>query len=224
MSNVYHRLVSASPEIQELADIWPCGFLFKLSPGANIIVAGAYRGRVMELLATLYPDYGRLIGFEPQDNALAVAAKRLDSLGLKHELYNYGIGTQDGTLPMYEYGAEFAGFVNSDPALARTEVAYGQGQIFEFSSVLSKINLSRIHLLLLNMEGYEFELLPHLVNSNLFYDGKIERLCMQVHWLDQSQAVIQRFDASINHIQHTHKRVFDELPQWGFWEYSGVKD
>lgn len=216
--NMFNALAQATPEIQDLALVWPLVFLLKLPKGANIVVAGAYRGRVMELLATVYPEYGNIVGFEPQDDARAFALERLKKYK-NVTIEPYGIGTTYGTFPMGEYGAEYAGFLNLDPAASRTSAkGHGQGQIKEASHTFRELGLNKIDFMLLNMEGYEFILIPHLLDNGWFERGAIERLAVQIHW---GMGHDNEYGDMIRRLERTHKRVFDEIPSWGYWQYSG---
>lgn len=220
MSDPYDRLAAAASDVRALALEWPLVHLFRLSPGANIVVAGAYEGRAMELLATVYPEYGRLVGFEPQPGAREVALKRLARFP-RVTIEPYGIAERDGTFPLADNGSIYASFVDLDPAHSRAGSARASvGELREVEEACRSLDLDRIDLLLLNVEGYEWLLLPHMLLAGMFAVGYVERLALQVHWgmgYDHTLAdITQRLEA-------THKRVFDEIPSWGYWQWSGER-
>lgn len=220
--DVFQRMAKAPPEVRDLARIWPLGFMFQLPENANIVVAGAYRGAVMELLATIYPDYSRLIGFEPQKVHRDFAQERLTKGNPQpHRVLvnGYGIGVENAVLPMAEYGAEFSGFVATDPR--RPDLTeHGVGEIREFNEVMERLDIHKIHLLLLNMEGYEFYLVPHLLKTGWFENGAISHLAIQIHWGMPNDGVYSEMVADI---RKTHKLVYDAIPNWAWFQWSGVE-
>jgi len=220
---VYARVASAEPEIRDLARIWPLCFLFELPAQANIVVAGAYRGRVMALLALLYPDYVNLVGFEPQLAARAAAIERFNASGIRAMVQPFGLGESDGTFDMGEYGDEYAGFVNLDPQRARMvgHTEHATGELREAVRAFDDaVGPNKIDLLLLNIEGYEWILLPHLIRAGLFSSGRIRRLVLQVHW---GMGYDDRLAWIAAEIEKTHKRVYDAIPSWCLWQWSGVE-
>ncbi len=219
-------------DLRVLAAEWPLGFLFNLPPGANIVVAGAHEGKVMDLLARLYPDYWILAGFEPQVDALVRASARLQVLravgvgqtdrGIR--LFPYALGVHDGEFTMHDWGTREASFVTHRSGEARSSgaVATGRMRAFEHAMVDAGMNapgIRWIDLLLLNIEGFEFTLLDHLLKMDWFSSGVIRRLAMQVHFGMEGEEL---YAPSIERLERTHKRVFDELPQWGYWQWSGA--
>lgn len=217
MESIYSRIATADPDIHELAELWPLVTLLDLPDAANIVVAGAYEGRAMELLAVAYPNYGRLVGFDPQVDALIAAALRLRRYP-NVTLEPYGLGIEDATLAMGEHGSHFAGFIPRDAENSRTAAAAAPGDLREATLALTNAGLARIDLMLLNVEGYEFLLLPHLLRAGWFAHGAINRLALQLHW---GVGYDETFAGIAAELEITHKRVFDELPNWGYWAYSG---
>lgn len=217
--NRFAAMAKAPEDLRELAEEWPLLWLLKLPPGANVVVAGAYRGKVMALLATAYPEIGRLVGFEPQESALIAAVLRLRGAKPRVQVEPYGLGIADGTFPMADDESIFASFLDGAPRSKNPK--HGEGRLREAGAALESIfGMERIDLMLLNIEGYEWHLLPHLLRNNWFSTGRIRRLALQVHWgfgYDHTLADIA------HELEHTHKRVFDEIPSWGYWQWSGAE-
>lgn len=223
--NSFARLAAAPLDLQNLADEWPLVWLFKLPPLANIVVAGAYRGQVMDLLATVYDDFDRLIGFEPQADARAAALERLAAR--KHEggrigggpvIEPYALGIEDGEGMMIDAESIFASFLYSNSGPRTNEARVGHFEMRDTTSAFLGLELDRIDLLLLNIEGYEWLLLPYLIDDGWFSSGRIRRLALQVHWGFGLDHTLERITGEI---ERTHKRVFDEIPSWGYWQWSG---
>lgn len=215
----FARLAEAPEEVRELASIWPLAFLFNLPPGARVMVAGAWEGRVMELLARVYPEIGSLEGYEPQHEAAERALRRLARAGIAATVHPYGLGVRPEVRAMGDAGTYFASFVNLDPSAARSlDGGAGEGELRNVLTVIGNDpDRLPVHLLVLNVEGYEFELLPYLLDLGAFRSGLIERLALQVH------EGFGDFAPIAARLEESHKRVFDELPGWGFWEWSSAK-
>lgn len=210
------RLMDAPQDVKELAATWPLAFMFNLALGEEAVVAGAYKGKLMELLARLYPD-ARIIGFEPQPWAWEEAVARLQPPFLFNnvELHCYAIGTKEGLQPMGEWGTDACSFVN----VGEHARAHGEGMMHDADEALTKvIGHGPIGLMILNMEGYEFELLAWLLHTGWL--NRTFRLAVQWH-LDLNNTYGARdMNVLINRItkETDLKLVYDHRPQWTYWQ------
>jgi len=152
-------------DLIELDEVW--GLLPHLPLDADstdlIFVAGAYKGRVMDLLLTKYPKV-RVWGFDPQPWAVAEARRRL--IDREHDsgqwqIFEVALGREDGIFPMGEFHTDACSFVNTGPG-ARER---GNGLMYEWWAFLDKSEVWRPDWLIANMEGYEFVLYPHLLDT-----------------------------------------------------------
>jgi FkbM family methyltransferase len=174
------------------------------------VVAGAYEGVTMRFIAELYGCH--VLGFEPQEWAVERANKRLheDAHFTKATVFRHGIGAEDGVLPMGEVGTDAASFVN-DPA-ART---HGVGKIREWGDVMSTLAIDFVDLLLLNVEGYEYILLPHL--KKIDWMKRIKHIIIQFHDMDRSpyhDAVVQLAETHVIKWEHANWYLWT----WQMWE------
>lgn len=136
-----------------------------------VVEVGGYKGRWALQIAERY--HPRLFVFEPQPWACAVCRV---ALGDTAQVYNVALGDRDETLPMSEWETDGCSFVKSG-------ASQGMGQMREIAGMLGPTQCQiadRIDLMLMNIEGYEYTLLPHMLR----YDVWPQRLMVQFHIFD----------------------------------------
>jgi len=209
--NTVDNLRNSLEDLRELAASWPLCFLFKLPPQARVVVAGAYKGKVIQLLADMYPDHGTIYGFDPQPWAIEQARIRLS--GYKNvNLMNIGIGTKHGSFPMGEWETDACSFVN----IGENARQHGEGMLVLAESMFDELKFNEqtpLDLAVFNMEGYEFDLLPYMIEKDLMWS--VERIAVQFHHEFGNDF---DFDATLRGMSLTHKIVVDQRPQWIYWE------
>lgn len=207
--------VSLRPDLAALVDRWPVCRLFAVSPGGTIVVVGAYCGIDMELLANLFPSAGRIIGFEPQEWAAQDAIQRLRPYR-NTEIHTVGLGaTEARDVPMGEWHTDAASFLNTGPA-ART---WGKGKVTKFDRAMKGVAVERIALLTMNIEGYEFSLLPYMRETGWLQN--LDGLAVQWHPglggnhtdMDREIEILTGLDG--------FRLGFDERPTWTYHERIG---
>src|SRR3989304_10112589 len=109
-------LKEAPEDVWQLIKDWPLALQFDLPEDSVVVVAGAYRGLVMELLRHLYPTC-KLWGFEPQEWAAHDAAERLRKFDprVPWSILPYGLGVEDATLQLGEWHTDAASFIHTGP-------------------------------------------------------------------------------------------------------------
>jgi len=158
-------MAEMNDDLAELDAVW--GLLPHLPLDADstdlIFVAGAYKGRVMDLLLTKYPKV-RVWGFDPQSWAVAEALKRLHARehpAARWKIFETALGADSGNFPMGEFHTDACSFVNTGEG-ARER---GAGRMREWWDFLGQAEVWRPDWLIANMEGYEFVLYPHLLDT-----------------------------------------------------------
>lgn len=198
-------------DLEQLLHNWPIAHMLRLPPDSTVVIAGVYQGKLAELLYELYRP-ARLVGYDPAKWAIDNAADRLSQvhfrLGCLWELHSYAIGIEfNAQKPMGEWGTDGCSFVNVG---SREQ---GVGEMREISQEFRRAELDTIDLFVMNMEGYEFDLLPHMAAKHMF--ASIDLLAVQFHlslgndndpakWLGQ--------------LEQTHRRFIDHYPQWIVWK------
>lgn len=136
---------------------WP------LTPTSVVVEVGGFTGRWALQIAERYAP--RLFVFEPQEWAAKVCC---EVLGTRAQVLGYGLGTSDTTLPMAHYDTDGATFIEGNGPW---------GDIREIGYVLRGLVLDHIDLMLINIEGYEYTLIPHMLQQGIIP----ERLMVQMH-------------------------------------------
>lgn len=223
--NAGHDIRSSFHLKQELLDLlerWPMATDFDLPPNSNVVIIGAYKGITMELLARLYIDYKQIIGFEPQLWAVEEARKRFKEEQLSSiYILPYGLGnsTRAGkegmgvVLPMVEHDTDACSFVNKNSSRQP-----GSGLIRDADIVFHDFFMEPpqiIDLMVVNIEGGEYELLPYLDGIGWF--KRINRLAVQWHLGLAPLLDELRMDAEIHFLEEAGlKTQIDLSPSWTY--------
>lgn len=159
-------------------------------PSPTIVEVGGYEGRWLMGMSTMHRD-ARLVAFEPQDWArerlrARFAAEYGDAPERRPvflELFPFGLGIEDGSFPMGGWHTDACSFLLDDayfaahPEEGRNEV--GIGELREVTEVFRQYRLNDIDVLCMNIEGYEYLLLPHMGHEGLL--ANVEHLMVQFH-------------------------------------------
>lgn len=205
------RLADSPADIQQLISDWPLALIFDLKPGQDVVVAGAYEGKVIDLLLDLYPGT-RVFGFDPQAWAIDAAIQRLRRhTPTTWSLFHYGLGVEDAMLPMGEWHTDAASFFNPGPH-SRIQ---GEGELVDFRKCMIGAGINHIDLLILNMEGYEFRLLPYL--EQVGWIDRIDKLAVQWHPGLDPDFTKDRTDLVIADLENNGLAlIHDERPTWTY--------
>jgi len=154
------RYAAAHPEHEwdEKAIDWP------LTSASVVVEVGGYTGRWALQIADRYQP--RLYVFEPQPWAFAAC---LRVMGDRATVLPYGLGAISGMLPMGDWGTDGASFVKPG--------SQGSGMLIEIGAAFRDLAIEHIDLMLMNIEGYEYTLLPHMFDQGIYPD----RLMAQFH-------------------------------------------
>lgn len=173
--------------------------------GDNAIVfdVGAYEGAWTKRMAEKYETY-QFHSFEPAPRAYGVACKRLVEFE-NVNLYNLALGTTTKKALLYDSQNDGATLIQDDGAGVDV-------QIMDFMEFVERENIQRIHLMSVNVEGWEFELLPYLILTGLI--RQIERLMIQWHSVVSSSR--KRQFAIQDAIAVSHKMTWN-LGAWEAW-------
>jgi FkbM family methyltransferase len=141
---------------------WP------LDRSSVVFEVGAFKGRWAK---QIIDKYGCEVHcFEPQDWAYN------ELLDLHNGNYpnliphHFALGIEDKQdVPMGEYETDACSFLHVG------ERVQGTGVMVDASKILTY----HVDLMMINIEGYEYELLRHLINTHAI--TKIQRLCVQYH-------------------------------------------
>ena len=136
---------------------------FGLDSSATVVIVGAYKGVTAATVSELY-NGPRVLAFEPQRWAweeLVEAVREFPRV----ECFNFGLGAEDqDDAPMGEWHTDACSFLELPG-----QREFGFGDIRETGKALRLLEVDAIDLLLLNIEGYEYVLLSHLIASGVIH-------------------------------------------------------
>jgi FkbM family methyltransferase len=138
---------------------WP------LTKDSTVVEVGGYTGRWALAIALRYEP--RLFVFEPQQWAWNVCATVLADSAT---VLNYGLGDRDVILPMGNWETDGCSLVN----VVGTQ---SYGQVRETKQAFAQLEIADIDLLMMNIEGYEYTLLPYMLDCGILP----KRLMVQYH-------------------------------------------
>ena len=165
LANVRAHAAKIDHEWDERSLDWP------LTQDSIVVEVGGYTGRWALQIAE---RYGCMIEvYEPQPWAAAVCAEVLRPYTAT--VLPWGLGVRDETLPMGEWGTDGCSFVKDGGG----EIA----QLVDATTVLP----DRIDLMLMNIEGYEYTLIPYMLDNGILP----QRLMVQFHPFTEEQKAIQ---------------------------------
>jgi len=181
--------------------------------GDDVVVIGGYQGATCMAILERYPDCN-LYTWEPQKVMYEVLRKRLEPWPDAHA-YNYGLGIENGSFPMIKTGSDFCSFL-----LAPGRVADAVCEMREFGEEMDRLDIEEIAWLHLNIESYEYLLLPHLIRTG--WMEKIGQLVIAMHRrLDFDEEMPTLEDISLA-IERTH-RLWWQQRQFIAWSQPGRK-
>lgn len=153
------RAAAAEPEHiwDRRAIDWP------LTRDSVVVEVGGYKGRWALQIADRYQP--RLYVFEPQPWAAAVCRS---VLGQSAAVLKYALGTTTGPAEMGEWETDGCSLVKPGgyPVWMR-----------EIGAAFRDLAIEHVDLMLVNIEGYEYTLLPHMLDQGIEPD----RLIVQFH-------------------------------------------
>lgn len=145
---------------------------FPLDEKSIVLDIGAYKGRWSKEIANRYGS--RIYAFEPQQWAFEIARKELAE-GPNIHLYNFGLGVESGNFEMEEFETDGASFVLGFSQRQQS----GEGVLMDMASWLKENRINQIDLIMMNIEAYEFKLIPYMIGRGIL--PKVKYFMCQFH-------------------------------------------
>lgn len=180
-------------------------YVYPLKPKSIVFDVGGYRGDFTSEISLRY-DCSVYV-FEPVANYYAQCAERFHG-NPKVFCLPFGLSDEDQTLPM-SLADDASGLHNLKHSLAPTEMI----QLKAMARVMTELNIKQIDLLKINIEGGEFKLLEHLLNSELMV--KIKHLQVQFH--DFAEDAVSRRELIRRKLVITHTQEWCYPFVWESW-------
>lgn len=189
--------IFTDPDLAELDRIWPVGQMLSVPTGGTILIAGAYYGRYFRYLKDRFPT-ASIIGYEPNPDAYHIA------LNLPWtSLYPRALGTANRKVRMTVEGD------GSNCIRPGSTERYA----YAVDAVEAILNLGKIDLFLMNMEGSEWSVLPYLLDEMMHH--RIETLAIQFHPTYVSSV---RMLVVLEYLSSYYRLLYDNIPTWSYWK------
>lgn len=159
---------------------------FPIGKGCVAVEIGGYTGRWAKAIAEKYNPC--LFVFEPQRWAYEICKKELSGFETAH-VFNFGLGVENGRFPLYNFETDGASFVLENHARPT-----GDGRMVEIRRAFRSLGIQFVDLMLMNIEGYEFKLIPHMIHYGLM--SKIRFFMCQFHTDDENEHLAIREEIS----------------------------
>jgi FkbM family methyltransferase len=154
-----------------------------------VVDVGGYKGRWALQMEERYQP--RLYVFEPQPWAAAVCQA---VLGERANVYPYALGVEDSQAPMGAWETDGCSLLRGDHTGEPVPIR-------EMGAALRELGITQIDLLMMNCEGYEFLLIPHMLQERIFP----RRILVQFHLVNPGFA--EAFERIKNRMKRAGYRV-----------------
>lgn len=150
---------------------WP------ISQDSTVVEIGGFQGNwASGMIDKCHPH--RMIIFEPQTWAHDRMKNRFSGYN-NVELLNYGLHRFNGVFPMGDFNTDGCSLVKNFESMKADNREMGYGNFRNIAQAFDELKLSHIDVCLMNIEGYEFELLGLMRHLNLM--ERIGYLLVQFH-------------------------------------------
>ncbi len=172
---------------------------FPLTKDSVVLEIGGYEGRWAQEIAKRYDP--RLYVFEPQTWAYNKCVEKLYPYK-NTRIYNMGLAVERGEFPMGNYetdGCSLTDIPSSKPV--------GLGYFIAFEEFFKNAAppVRHIDVCLMNIEGYEFKLIPHMIETGVM--DNIDYFMCQFH--PRNDAEFQQHYDIRRQLSKTKKKRFD---------------
>ena len=179
-------------------------FDWPINSDSVVVEIGGYKGRWAKEIANRYDPY--LYVFEPQQWAYKICRDELR--GNKALVFDYALISGNSIVSTIgDFGTDGASLLKGN---------HENNSIVETKNIdeaFSFLELTDIDLLLMNIEGYEFTLLPYMIETGML--NKIRYLMVQFHMFASSES---EYNFLKTEIEKTHKKLWDYGPTLVAWE------
>lgn len=181
----------AEREVDRRSFEWP------LTSSSLVIEVGGFKGRWASEIVRRYGC--RIHVFEPQVWAAEKAAEAMRKTGMSRwEVHQYGLSTRAdvGVHEMGAWGTDGCSILKDAAYMETYEGSRDKTDTGQFRAAMPVLGaFPDIDLLLMNIEGYEYRLLPELIEGGIL--AHIRSLAVQFHEAYESEGEYERLCDSI---------------------------
>lgn len=181
---------------------------YDLTPASTVVDVGGFRGNWSAEIAARYACTIHI--FEPVREHVAFLEKRFRGNPDVH-VHPFGLAAADGTA-MFSVDAERSSAVVGPPA----EVV----ELHQADATLRGLGVRTIDLLKMNIEGGEYVLLPHLLDT-----GWLDSIRdLQIQWHDFLPDAQERVQALQERLRESHHLTYEFPFVWENWRRSAADE
>ncbi|MBV9303336.1 MAG: FkbM family methyltransferase [Acidobacteriaceae bacterium] len=176
---------------------------YPLTSDSVVLDCGGYRG---DWANNIFDRFGcNIFIFEPVPEFASFIRARFAAQP-KIRIFDYGVGRIDNFLTLHQNGDGSSVFrQNGEPIQVR---------IRNIGAVLRELNVQTIDVMKVNIEGGEFDLVKHLVDSGLI--KQIRDLQVQFHKIREDSEI--RYEALQKSLARTHELTYHYYFVWDNWQ------
>jgi FkbM family methyltransferase len=182
-------------------------FNYELMPDSIVFDLGGFEGDFASDLYSKMPC--RIYSFEPIKSYAADIVNRF-RLNPDISVFNYGLSCSDQTVDISIDG----------PGSSVHRTSFGTTEqivLRDITKVMLELNVDKIDLLKINIEGGEYDVLPKIIDANLL--PRIANLQIQFHEIDSDS--LAKKDRIRKMLELTHDCVYCYEFVWEDWRIKG---
>ena len=180
------------------------------------MVLGAFRGKLMEFMLQRFPEMDYIVGYEPQRWAAEEAQEHLSRYPMRRwQVKPYGLDTSLNGYPMQRLMGEWG---TDGCSLVDMSRVHGHGDFMGIAREL--VDAEPWDLLIMNIEGYEWALLPYLLEVPPGgyivrpLSDHIKALCVQFHTHGETRPTRTLLEAVEDEYGPP---AYNDFPSWVYW-------
>lgn len=179
---------------------------WRIAPGDAVVIIGGYDGATIDYILERFP-LAEVYSFEPQPQFYGPLAERYADEPNVH-IFPFGLGAQGGTFPMVRQGGMFASFITGEHAQIEPAEPNGVGELHEWVSVMADLGIERLAWLHSNIEGYEYVLLRHLIETG--WIEHIREMVIATHGMPTKRDDAWSWDEIVDALAPTHRLMWED--------------
>ena len=183
-------------------------FDYPLTPDSIVLDIGGFKGDFAAQISNKYKCSIHI--FEPMKEHAAYIANRCKG-NSKVSVYPVGVGSKTENITIYiPKGKDEATLHPGESPITKEE----QIRVIDIVEVFDKVEVDRVDLMKLNIEGAEFDLLERLIENDLH--KKVTDIQIQYHKIDENSE--SRRDDISKSLSKTHECTWNYPWVWENWK------
>jgi len=177
-----------------------------LDSGSIVFDVGGETGIWSKQIYSKYEPY--LYIFEPNPKSVTILEETF--AGKKAKIFPYGLGSENVTASLSNTGMGSSIYDSSTGYAASEKFAI---EIRDIAQVVKELSLETIDLIKINIEGGEYDLVPHMIRTGLV--NKCKTIRIQFHdWIPHAFAMRKKI---VNELSKTHDVEWNYPLVWESW-------